>query len=138
MFCGIALAGPVMGSEAPIEPLSEETMAKNMAEQWGIQVLGISRTAANYMLDFRYRVIDAEKAKPIFKRKTRPYVVDQASGSKFIVFSSPKTGPLRSTDTPKVDRNYFIMFANPGRYIEVGSKVTVVIDEFKVENMTVQ
>ena len=90
------------------------------------------------MLDFRYRVLDAEKAKPIFQRKTRPYVLDQASGTKLIVFSSPKTGPLRSTDTPKIDRNYFTIFANPGRFIQAGNKVTVVIGDFKVKNLIVQ
>lgn len=134
----LALAGPVMGSEAPAETVSQEAMAKSIEEQWGIQVLGIQRTAANYMLDFRYRVVDAEKAEPIFQRKTRPYVLDQESGTKLIVFSSPKTGPLRSTDTPKIDRNYFTIFANPGRFIQAGNKVTVVIGDFKVENLIVQ
>ena len=90
------------------------------------------------MLDFRYRVVDAEKAKPLFRRKSRPQVIDQASGARMGVYSSPKTGPMRTSDIPKVDRNYFIMFANPGRYIEVGNKVTVVIDDFRVENLTVQ
>jgi hypothetical protein len=127
-----------MSSEAPAEALSQEAMAKSIEEQWGIQVLGIQRTAANYMLDFRYRVVDAEKAEPIFERKTRPYVLDQESGAKLIVFSSPKTGPLRSTDTPKIDRNYFTIFANPGRFIQAGNKVTVVIGDFKVENLIVQ
>jgi hypothetical protein len=136
-FCVISLA-----FAAPLFAQTEvkQTITKNatLEETWGIEILGIRSTAANYMLDFRYRVLDAEKAKPLFRRKARPQVIDQTSGAKVGVFSSPKTGPMRSSDTPQVDRNYFIMFANPGRYIEVGSKVTVVIDDFKVENMTVQ
>jgi hypothetical protein len=128
---------PSLDRAAPVETSSQELMAKNIEEQWGIRILGIRRSAANYMLDFRYRVLDAEKAKPIFHRKTRPYLIDQASGTKLIVFSSPKTGPMRSTDTPKVDRNYFTFFANPGRFIQAGNKVTVVIGDFKVENLVV-
>ena len=137
IFCVIflAFAAPLL---AQTEVKQTNTTKATLEETWGIELLGIRSTAANYMLDFRYRVLDAEKAKPLFRRKARPQVIDQTSGAKVGVFSSPKTGPMRSSDTPQVDRNYFIMFANPGRYIEVGSKVTVVIDDFKVENMTVQ
>ena len=125
-------------------PISAKTEAKtdtteaSLEEVWGVKILGIRSTAADYMLDFRYRVVDAEKAKPLFRRKARPQVIDQTSGARMGVYSSPKTGPMRSSDIPKVDRNYFIMFANPGRFIEVGNKVTVVIDDFRVENLTVQ
>lgn len=113
-------------------------LQKQIAEEWGIEILGIRRTAANYMLDFRYRVLDAEKAKPIFRRKAIPYLVDQASGNKFAVPNPPKTGPLRTSNTPKVDRNYFTIFANPGQYIQAGSKVTIIIDDFRAENLVVQ
>ena len=105
---------------------------------WGIEVLGIRSTAAGYMLDFRYRVLDAEKAKPLFRRKSRPQLIDQESGAHVGVFSSPKTGPMRTTNVPQAGRNYFILFANPGRYIQPGNRVTISIDDFKVENLVVQ
>jgi hypothetical protein len=38
---------------------------------------------------------------------------------------------------PKADRVYSIMFKNGGR-LESGNKVTVVIGEFKVENLVVE
>ena len=109
-----------------------------MEETWGIEILGVRSTAANYMLDFRYRVIDAEKANPLFRRKSRPQLIEQETGAQMGVYSSPKTGPMRTTNMPKNDRNYFILFANPGKQIKVGNKVTVVIDDFKAENITVQ
>lgn len=138
LFGLIAHAQPVMGREAPVAASSQEVGATSLEEQWGIQILGIRRSAADYMLDFRYRVVDAEKAKPLFQRKTRPYVIDQASGAQFSVFSAPKTGPLRSTDTPQVDRNYFTFFANPGKFVQAGNKVTVVFGDFKAENLIVE
>ncbi|PLX89833.1 MAG: hypothetical protein C0619_10415 [Desulfuromonas sp.] len=113
-------------------------LQQKVAAEWGIEILSLRSTAANYMLDFRYRVIDAEKAKPIFDRKTKPYLVDQASGHKFAVPNPPKTGPLRNSNTPQVDRNYFTIFANPGKYIQPGSMVTVVIGDFRAENLVVQ
>jgi hypothetical protein len=112
--------------------------ADTLKDTWGVEILGIRRTAADYMLDFRYRVLDKEKAKPLFVRKSRPQIIAQESGVRMNVFSSPKTGPLRSSDEPKENRNYFILFANPGRYIQPGDLVTIVIDDFRVENLVVQ
>jgi hypothetical protein len=111
---------------------------KNIEEKWGIKILNIRLSAGGYMLDFRYRVKDPEKASPLFDRKIKPYLIDQASGAKFLVPESPKVGALRQTRKPVADKNYFIIFANPGKYIKKGNKVSVVIGDFKAENLTVQ
>jgi len=90
------------------------------------------------MLDFRYRVIDAEKAAPLFDRKIKPHLIDEATGAKFAVPEPPKVGALRTTRPPQADRNYFIIFANPGRYVKQGNKVAVVIGDFKAERLVVK
>jgi hypothetical protein len=106
--------------------------------QWGVKVLRISLSAEGYMLDFRYRVLNPEKAMPLFDRKIKPVLVDDATGATFAVPEPPKVGALRTTRPPTADRNYFIIFANPGRYIKKGNKVTVVIGDFKAENLVVE
>jgi hypothetical protein len=110
---------------------------ESIEERWGIKIEGIRLSAADYMLDFRYRVIDPEKAANLFDRKTKPYLIDKESGAKFVVPSPPKVGPLRTTNPAQADRTYFILFANPGKFIKQGSKVTVVIGDFRAENLTV-
>lgn len=90
------------------------------------------------MLDFRYRVLDPEKAMPLFDRKIKPYLVDEATGAMFVVPEPPKVGALRTTRKPVPDRNYFIMFANPGKFVKPGNKVTIVIGDFRAENLIVQ
>lgn len=107
-------------------------------EQWGVQVLSIRQSAGGYMLDFRYRVLDPDKALPLFDRKIKPHLVDETTGAVFAVPEPPKVGALRSTRPPKQDRNYFVMFANPGGYVKKNSKVSVVIGEFRAENLVVQ
>jgi len=124
-------------SVAEMEVLPAQAVRDDLWREWGVQILGIRRAAAGYMLDFRYRVLDADKAAPLFDRKTHPYLIDQATGAKFGVPNPPKTGPLRTSDNPKANRNYFIFFSNPGKYVKPGSLVTVVIGEFKVENLVV-
>jgi hypothetical protein len=109
-----------------------------LVDRWGVKVLQIRLSAEGYMLDFRYRVLDPGKAEPLFDRNKQPYLIDQATGAKFLVPESPKVGAMRSTRPPKQDKNYFILFANPGRYVKQGNKVTVVIGDFRAENLIVE
>lgn len=112
---------------------------KRLADDWGIEVEAIRLTAGNYMLDFRYRIVDAAKATRAITPKTHPFLIDQASGAKLMVPTPPKIGPLRQTRGRLVTgKSYFIFFANPGQYIKAGSKVTVVLNDLKIENLTVQ
>jgi hypothetical protein len=58
-----------------------------------------------------------------------------------MVPSAGKVGPLRQTvrsGKPEANRNYFILFANPGKYVKPGNKVTVVIGDFKAEDIVVE
>lgn len=107
-------------------------------ERWGIEIQSIRISAAGYMLDFRYRVIDPEKADPIFNRQTKPYLIDEASGTKLVIASTAKTGPLRPSNKPQADRTYFMLFSNRGGFVKTGNKVTIVIGGFRVKNLVVE
>ena len=123
------------------EILNKETSPQsgaNLKQKWGVEIVGICLSANGYMLDFRYHVADSEKASPLFTWKVKPYLVDQASGAKFLVPNPPKVGSLRSTRRPESNRNYFMLFANPGQFIKKGSKVTIVMGDFKAENLVVE
>ncbi|MFZ5998472.1 MAG: hypothetical protein ACOYW7_13460 [Nitrospirota bacterium] len=109
-----------------------------LEEKWGVKVLGLRQSANGYMLDFRYRVLDPEKAAPLFDRKVKPLLIDQATGAKFAVPEPPKVGALRNTRKPVANKNYFVIFANPAQYVKKGNKVTVVIGDFRVENLVVE
>lgn len=133
-------------SETTVDPVSEvQTSATeetaslhDLERRWGIQILGLHLSAGGYMLDFRYRVLDPEKAAGLFVRSDKPYLIDQASGRKFLVPNPPKVGPLRTSYSPKPNRNYFVMFGNPGTFVKAGNKVTIVIGDFRVENLVVE
>ena len=108
----------------------------SLEDIWGVQIVGIRQTAAGHMLDFRYKVIDPVKAAPLFVRQTAPYLIDQASGKSLTVPNMAKVGPLRSSNQPLSGRTYWMFFGNPG-LVKAGSKVSVVIGDFRVENLTV-
>jgi hypothetical protein len=106
--------------------------------RWGIEIVSMRRTAAGYMLDFRYRVLDAEKAKPVFERRYKPVLIHELTGARFAVPAPGKVGPLRNSNFPQQGRIYWMAFANPGKFIEPGDRVTVVIGDFRAEHLVVQ
>lgn len=116
-----------------------QAKTENPEEKFGIKVVSLRLTANSTLLDFRYRVLDPDKAGELLKRSNKPYLIDQESGAKFAVPNMPKIGHLRqSAVKPAADRNYFVLFANPGKFITSGKKVTVVIGGFKMEDLVVE
>lgn len=111
-----------------------------LAERWGVEVIGIDRTSGGYMLDFRFRVVDAAKAMPLFDHRIKPYVVANKSEIKLPVPEAAKVGAFRPTNRGRnihSDKSYYIIFANPDNYVKAGETVSVVIGDFRVENLTV-
>jgi len=109
-----------------------------LKNEWGVEVLYVRQTAAGYMLEFRYKVLDADKAKPLFLRQVKPVLTHVESGAQLIVPTPPKTGALRNSNTPIAGRTYWMFFANPGRLAEPGDLVNVQIGEFLAMGIAVQ
>jgi hypothetical protein len=124
-------------AEVTKEPAQLKDQAMQIEETWGVKILGIRQTGHSYLLDFRFHVIDPEKAKPLIDRGAKPYAIDEASGLKLAVPDMPKVGSLRAKGN-EPDRDYFILFSNPNGLVKKGSKVTVVSGDFKVENLVVE
>ena len=109
-----------------------------MAEKWGIEVTSIRMTANDHMVDFRFRVLDAGTADALFERQTQPYLCDHKTGKVLAVPNTAKVGPLRNSNKPKEGKIYWMFFGNRGKLIKAGDKVSVVIGEFKAENLVVE
>lgn len=115
---------------------NSKAFEKKLEDQWGIELTALRMTAADRMIDFRYRVLDAEKAAPLFKRQTKPYLIHQASGKVLAVPNTAKVGSLRNTNMPKEGRIYWMFFGNQG-LVKAGDKVSVVIGDFRAENLVI-
>ncbi len=120
-------------------------MAKKLTpqeKQWGIKLYGIHWTAAGYMLEMKFRVLDPDKAFPLLKRDAKRYLIVEKSGAVLEVPFTQKLGSLQSTvrtsNMVKQDRNYMALFANPGKHVDPGDKVTLVIGNFMAEGLRVQ
>jgi len=127
------------GAEKTVVVSEAEASAKLMKEKWGVSNFTVHQISAGYMLNVRYWVSDREKAKPLFIRKLRPFIIDESSGVKYGVPASPKTGYLRQAPSYiKENKEYFLFIANPGKRIKKGAKLTLVIGDFRVEHLTVE
>ena len=112
--------------------------ARELREEWGVEVVSLRRTGYGHMLDFRYKVLDAKKAEPLFRRATKPNLVHQASGKVLAVPVTAKVGPLRNSNAPLEGRTYWMFFGNAGDLVQAGDKATVVIGDFRAEDLIVE
>ncbi len=104
---------------------------------WGVEVIGVHPVSSGYMLEFRYRIVDPVKAKSLNDMESKAYIIDEVSGTRLAVPAMENVGELRTGDSPKADRTYFMIFGNPGRLVKPGGRVSVVIGNFRVEGLVV-
>lgn len=129
-------ATPEIVIESPIT--SEQT--KQIADKWGVEIISLSLTAANYMIDFRFKVLDVEKSKVFFDQRVKPYLLVERSHAKLPIPMAAKVGAFRATNRGKnikPNTKYYMVFGNPDAHVKSGDKVTMVIGDFKAEHMTV-
>lgn len=131
---------PPVAADVVLPAMLEPARAEEIARQWGVQLLSLRLSAGDYMMDFRFRVLDADKAAVFFDQRIKPYVLVERSSAKLPVPMATKVGALRPTNRGKnirANRNYYMMFANPDRHVQRGGKATLVIGDFRVEHLTV-
>ena len=104
---------------------------------WGVEIIGVHPVSSGYMLTFSYRILDPQKAKLLNDRKAKAYVIDEATDTRLAVPAMEKVGELRPDAKPKAGRNYFMMFGNPGKLVKRGSRISVVVGNFRVDGLVV-
>lgn len=143
LVCGCQTAGTATAKNSP------ETSAESITglsaghdrvrEELGIEVIAIRTTAAGSMLDFRFKVLDKEKAMPFFLKELKPHLIDEKTGAVLEVPVPAKGGPMRPTSRdPREGITYFMLFANPGSFIKAGNQVAIVIGDIRVDNLVVE
>jgi hypothetical protein len=138
---GLLHSGCVTAPVAPGAGKSGPAVSSEVEAVYGIKVEGLRLTASGSMLDFRYRVLDTQKAAPILNGKFQPYLLDEARSAKLGVPNTPVLGRIRQTSRNGqifTDRTYFVMFGNPGKAVQSGDKVSLLLGTVKITDVTVQ
>lgn len=125
-----------------VAQVAAEVPGVTKVPDYGIDLLDVRLAASDFLIDLRYRVKDAAKAKQLLDKNIRPVLVNETTGERYYVPQAPKVGPLRQSATAKqpvqVDKVYFILFANPERKLRVGEKVTLYAGDSIVEGLEVR
>jgi hypothetical protein len=137
---GVEQAGPPVKQETQMPQKGEAAKPENepFVQKWGVEPLVVRLTASDHFLDFRFRVVDPGKATTVLSRKEKAFLIDQKTG-KALQVSVTKIGALRGTSKQaKEGRSYVILFTNTDALVRKGDKVTVVVGDFRVENLIVE
>lgn len=122
--------------EGQSQPFAKSVLSPE--EELGMRVTAVRLTGAGHFIDFRYRVMDPEKAKAVLSRKAKASLMDQATGTVLPV-SMTKLGQMRGTTfEPKEGRQYVILFNNANQAVRHGAKVSVIIGGAKLEDLIVE
>jgi len=105
---------------------------------WGIDSLSVKAVESGELIRFTWRVIDADKAKPLNDLKIQPSLIDPAAGVQLVVPSLPFMGEARQKSDPEGGKLYWMAFSNPTRNVKRGDHVNIVIGQFHADNLLVQ
>ena len=110
--------------------------AKTLEERFGIQVKLIGVTAGGGMVDFRYKVIDKDKAAFLFGDESQS--VKLIADDNGTTLAMPEGHGMNRHSSLKNGTVNFHFFANSGGAVKAGSPVTVVIGTMRLEPIIAQ
>jgi hypothetical protein len=109
------------------------------ARRFGVDHLRVRSISSGSSLEFRYRVVDPDKAQMLTDKRAKPFMIDQATGTRLEVPTMEKIGELRQTAaTLELGREYWMVFANRGKLVKPGQRVDVMIGSFRAVGLTVE
>lgn len=115
-----------------LEALSRPITREQLAGDYGIQLTLVGVTAAGGLVDLRFKITDATKAKQLFDDPAvMPAVVAEPTG----VVLAPPHGGHHARVTPTSGASYFILIGNAGGVVQRGVPVSVVINNVRVEHI---
>ena len=89
-------------------------------------------TAAGGLVDLRFKITDAKKARKLFDDPAvMPAVVAEPTG----VILAPPHGGHHAHVTPTSGASYFVLIGNAGGVVQRGVPVSVVINSVRVEHI---
>jgi len=114
---------------APSPPGKKLISQSALEEKSGLRVTLIAVTAVGGMVDFRFKVMDVEKARKILQDgKLLPYLT--VAGSNISLNPAPETLQDLKLENDLV---YYILYSNTGNLVKPGTPVSVVIGDWQLE-----
>lgn len=143
-----APAGAAAGGPQAVSPISKiyshGMPTSHRSEMWyaaryGVDHLTVRSISSGASLEFRYHVLNQAKAQILGDKNAKPYITDWKTGNKLTVPTMEKIGQLRQSVTKlEVGREYWMVFANPGKLVKPGDKVDVTVGPIHLDGLIVE
>lgn len=140
-----AAVAPASPAPSPAKPYAAHGVpTSHRSEMWyaaryGVDHLQVRTVSSGISLEFRYHVLDPDKAHVLGDKNSKPYVTDWKSGRQLTVPTMEKIGQLRQQVTRlEAGREYWMVFANPGKLVKPGDKVDVVVGAIHLDGLIVE
>lgn len=105
-------------------PLSPE-----IEERFGVRILGVNVVARGGLIDLRYRVVDAGKAKSFgHYTETSPLIIADDGNVEVTIMGL-------HNHRVETGRTYYILYRNTGNVIKPGEPVTIQIGDLILKNV---
>jgi hypothetical protein len=116
------------------QPAAELVSAGVLEERYGMQIKLIGVTGGGGLIDFRFKVLDHEKAELLLQSPADLPVLIVADGDTTLNPPAVKPEDMRLES----DSVYFMLYPNPGGVVKPGAPVSVVMDDVRLEPITAQ
>ena len=114
------------GVQLPGTPASAEVVEA----QWGIRIEHIGVSADGGLIDFRFVVVDPDKAAPLLSVENRPRLFVEDSGAMVDSLMHPP-----HSNEPAPGQSHFLLYNNTGGAIRRGTSVSVLLGDLRLEGV---
>jgi hypothetical protein len=136
-----------LGGEIPLLVARSHAISERTLEQeFGLRVDLVGMSAGGGLIDFRFTVLEPEKAAPLFEPSTTgssSATQGHASATLPVLFAEDSHTLIRARGSMghhrpnlAVGKTFFILYPNPGGEIQAGSPVSIVLGSVRVEHVT--
>jgi hypothetical protein len=130
---------PHLSTQSPFAASLNSVHASNYyLLHWGVDSMVVKSVPADQLIRFSYRVVDPAKAKVLNTKEAAPQLNDENTRVSLVVPTMDKVGQLRQTGAPESGKTYWMVFSNKNNIVKRGSRVAVVIGDFKVNGLAVE
>jgi len=113
-------------------PLSQEDVMAAIEDQYGVRISMIAVTMGGGAVDFRFQVVDPDKATNFcYDYENLPVLFVEDTGARI--------DPRQHTHhvNYQFGRTYYQLYRNPGGIVKQGTRLTVVIGDLRLEHFVV-
>ncbi len=114
---------------------TEAVSAQEFAARTGAKITLVGVTGGGGMIELRYQVVDPDKASLLLHQDDkRPILVAEDTGATLALLSRPHNHKAELN----LGGTYFFIMANTRNAIRDGTKVTIIVDDVRLEHVVAQ